>query len=95
MIHEESAFSHAGVLLNLLDDGDAIILVHVDVKSQNLFALVSSLIQERKTTKGSNCNIHLASKRFVNVWGHISLVYTQLNGFWELLDMAEWYSQNN
>jgi hypothetical protein len=40
---------------------------------------------------GEKSNIHVSEKRFSNIWGHITLVYSQLNGFWELMDMADWY----
>jgi hypothetical protein len=35
-------------------------------------------------------NVFLAEKRYGGIWGHISLVWMQLSGFWELLDIADW-----
>lgn len=92
MIHELNGFAHASRLLTLLDDGDAIILVHVDARksSTELYKRVVEWVSERTATLGRESNIFLAQYRFRNIWGHISLVLTQLSGFWELLDMADW-----
>jgi Core-2/I-Branching enzyme len=92
MIHEINGFPHAANLLEMLDDGDAIILIHVDArpKSQPLFVKLQSWIHKREKTIKRQSNIYFAEHRFFNIWGHISLVFTQLSGFWELLDMADW-----
>jgi hypothetical protein len=91
MVHDKSGFKQLFTLLELLDDGDAIILVHVDARpaSAALYSLLTNFIHQRRAKK-PECAIHLAKHRFSNIWGHISLVFTQLSGFWELLDMAEW-----
>ncbi|KAJ3413172.1 hypothetical protein HDV05_008375 [Chytridiales sp. JEL 0842] len=34
-------------------------------------------------------NVHLTSHRYAGMWGHVSLVWMQLSGYWELLDMAD------
>ena len=90
MIHELAGFPQVEALLNTLDDGDAIILIHVDArpKSQPLHTLITTWIHQRLLSTPTN--IHLARHRFFNIWGHISLVFTQLGGFWELADMADW-----
>ncbi|KAI8903508.1 core-2/I-branching enzyme-domain-containing protein [Gorgonomyces haynaldii] len=87
MIHELSGLPHVQHLLERLDDGHAIILVHVDArpKSSSLYYQLQHWIYKR-----GSAHIHLAKNRFKNVWGHISLVFTQLSGFWELLDLADW-----
>ncbi|KAJ3358871.1 hypothetical protein HDU91_005092 [Kappamyces sp. JEL0680] len=91
MVHEKKGFDQLVNTLEILDDGYAIILIHVDARTgcNELFAMIDRWIRKRKGTN-PDCAIHLAKKRFFNIWGHISLVYTQLSGFWELLDMAEW-----
>ena len=91
MVHEKNGFNQLTKTLELLDDGDAIILIHVDARPQSneLFSLIDSWITLRKKSN-KDCAIHLAKKRFSNIWGHISLVFTQLSGFWELFDMARW-----
>ncbi|KAJ1555957.1 hypothetical protein HK405_009935, partial [Cladochytrium tenue] len=35
-------------------------------------------------------NVFLAQYSYRGMWGHISLVWMQLSGFWELLDLADW-----
>lgn len=92
MIHELHGFPHAVYLLDLLDDGDAIILIHIDArpKSSPLIPKLTSWLSNRKQSLGRDPNIHFAQHRYFNIWGHISLVFTQLSGFWELLDMADW-----
>jgi hypothetical protein len=92
MVHEKNGFKQLCSTLEILDDGDAIILIHVDGRAQSneLFGLIDAWIQKRKESTNPSSAIHLAKKRFSNIWGHISLVFTQLSGFWELLDMADW-----
>jgi hypothetical protein len=92
MIHELNGHLHAENLLSILDDGDAIILIHVDAraKSQQLYNIMQLWINNREKDIGRVPNIYLSKTRFGNIWGHISLVFTQLSGFWELLDMADW-----
>lgn len=91
MVHEKRGFQQLCTTLELLDDGDAIILIHVDARTQSneFFGLIQTWIRKRKDIRGDSA-IHLAKKRFSNIWGHISLVFTQLSGFWELLDIADW-----
>ena len=92
MIHEYNGFPHVQLLLKMLDDGDAIILIHVDArpKSNALYTKMESWIAERTKELDRPSNIFMAKYRFNNIWGHVSLVLTQLSGFWELLDMADW-----
>lgn len=35
-------------------------------------------------------NVYLAQNRYRGTWGHVSLVWMELSGFWELLDLADW-----
>jgi Core-2/I-Branching enzyme len=32
----------------------------------------------------------MAKRRFSNIWGHSTLLFTELSGFFELRDLAEW-----
>ncbi|KAL2918116.1 Xylosyltransferase 2 [Polyrhizophydium stewartii] len=92
MVHEEAGFKQLSKLIDTLDDGDAIILIHVDnrKRSAGLQDLLDKLIRQRERRLGRPTNVFLANYRFCNIWGHSSLVLTQLSGFWELLDMADW-----
>lgn len=91
MVHDKAGLNQLKMLLEILDDGDAIILIHVDARKQSqiLHTSLTTWIDQRKSNR-PHSSIFLAKYRFFNIWGHISLVYTQLSGFWELLDLAEW-----
>jgi hypothetical protein len=91
MAHDHKGFEQLKKLLQILDDGDAITLIHVDAKahSNSLHTDITRWVELRKELN-PECAIYMAKTRFHNVWGHISLVFTQLSGFWELLDMADW-----
>jgi hypothetical protein len=90
MVHEMKGFSNLVELLDILDDGDAIILIHVDGKSGSakLYSKIEEWIKNKKALQESN--VHLAKFRMHNLWGHSSLVLTQLSGFWELKELADW-----
>ncbi|KAH6579667.1 hypothetical protein BASA61_010099 [Batrachochytrium salamandrivorans] len=91
MVHEEAGLHQLKMLIDLLDDGNAIMLLHVDQSATHLYDLITAYLDDRKkSSTAPKGNIFLAQHRFANTWGHISLVYTQLSGFWELLDMAQW-----
>jgi hypothetical protein len=91
MAHDKNGFPALIKLLDLLDDGDAIILIHIDARSNSdsLFNSIDEYVEERKLSR-PNSAIFMAHHRIANIWGHISLVLTQLSGFWELLDLADW-----
>ncbi|KAJ3295422.1 hypothetical protein HK104_002685 [Borealophlyctis nickersoniae] len=92
LVHEIAGFKQLETLIDILDDGTAILLIHVDSRSSDLHLLVSDLLQTREKTlhNGSKGNIHLTKHRAAGAWGHISLVYAQLLGFFELRDLADW-----
>ncbi|KAJ3107951.1 hypothetical protein HDU96_007712 [Phlyctochytrium bullatum] len=100
MCHGKSAnLENVINLLNILDDGSAIILIHVDQKSEDLYNEVSKYVKEREAAMNRKLrpgqdpqlgNVFMAQSRFHGYWGHISLVWMQLSGFWELLDLADW-----
>jgi hypothetical protein len=91
MVHEKKGFDQLVETLEILDDGHAITLIHVDAKAScgELFSMIDRWITARKE-KDHNSAVYLAKTRFCNIWGHISLVNTQLSGFWELMDIADW-----
>ncbi|ORY33632.1 hypothetical protein BCR33DRAFT_791425 [Rhizoclosmatium globosum] len=94
-------------LIEELDDGSAVFLIHVDKKSEDLKAAVIDMIASREKALKSQLkktngeinswdptdvpgNVFMTSKSYEISWGHGSLMWCQLNGFWELLDLAEW-----
>ncbi|KAJ8325689.1 Xylosyltransferase 2 [Batrachochytrium dendrobatidis] len=91
MVHEDAGLHQLKMLIDLLDDGNAIILIHVDKSAQDLYIRISEYLADRSySSTAPKGNLFLAQNRFANTWGHISLVYTQLSGFWELVDLADW-----
>ncbi|KAI8850052.1 hypothetical protein BC829DRAFT_171731 [Chytridium lagenaria] len=90
------------LLTSLLDDGTAVFLVHVDLRAESeaLYRGIHEWIEERN--RGINekrkrrrlppgpGNVFLAKNRYAAIWGHVSMVYVQLSGGWELVDLAEW-----
>jgi hypothetical protein len=91
MVHDEADMSNIQFLINLLDDGSAILLIHVDKSADTLHAQLKAWLRERASKKKrSSERVHLAKNRIKGMWGHFSLVLMELSGFWELLDLAEW-----
>ncbi|KAJ3032967.1 hypothetical protein HDV00_006876, partial [Rhizophlyctis rosea] len=93
LVHEVLGAPQLEMLIDILDDGNALILIHVDARSQQLHNNLDQYIKKREFQKGQRVgrgNVHLAQKRFPCIWGHSSLVLAQLSGFWELRDLAEW-----
>ncbi|KAJ3259785.1 hypothetical protein HDU77_001654 [Chytriomyces hyalinus] len=101
-------------LIEELDDGSAIILVHVDADEQS--SELRDGIQDFIATREAELtdhdrirnfrnlgieqdsfnpdsvsgNVVLAKKSYEVTWGHGSIVWAQMNGFFELQDLAEW-----
>jgi hypothetical protein len=80
-------------LVNLLDDGSAIVMIHVDLGSVSLYDRTLRWLSYRnqlKTQSGHDVNVYLSHSRHRGMWAHVSLIRMQLSGFWELYDLAEW-----
>ncbi|KAJ3094197.1 hypothetical protein HDU96_001793 [Phlyctochytrium bullatum] len=100
MIHGDSSIiENVGFLLKQLDDGSAIILIHVDTQSDDLYDTVNYFIKQREAEMNAinrpnsapvPGNVFMATHRYRGRWGHISLMWMQLSGFFELMDMADW-----
>ncbi|KAJ3104686.1 hypothetical protein HDU97_008962 [Phlyctochytrium planicorne] len=101
MVHgDQSAIENVKYLVEQLDDGSAIILIHVDLRYDELYEAIKSYIAQRETYMNAIIrpnsqpvpgNVFISTSRYKGRWGHISLVWMQLNGFWELLDLADWH----
>ncbi|KAJ3397427.1 Beta-1,3-galactosyl-O-glycosyl-glycoprotein beta-1,6-N-acetylglucosaminyltransferase 4 [Lobulomyces angularis] len=89
LTHEITSFHNIKLLINKLSTKDSIILIHVDLKSTELKISLENLLQERKSL-GLLDNVFLQKKSFGVIWGHISVVHAQLEGYFELMDLAEW-----
>jgi hypothetical protein len=87
LAQERAGFDQLKSLLEILDDGQAIILIHVERNMNQLYLEIENYITQRKVKFQ---NIYLAKNRYQNTPGHVSLVYTYLSGFFELRDIADW-----
>lgn len=71
-------------LLKVVDDGNAFILIQID---QRIYQMVqkelSSLLKQSR-------NIIVAKTLYLHVQGHISKLFSLLNGYFELMDAATW-----
>ncbi|KAJ3100816.1 hypothetical protein HDU96_010206 [Phlyctochytrium bullatum] len=100
MVHGEAKMlENVMELIDQLDDGSAILLIHVDQKWKALHAAIAAYLEQREASINAKlrpnataepCNVFLAQNRFDGLWGHSSLVRMQLSGFWELMDLADW-----
>ncbi|KAJ3328051.1 hypothetical protein HDU76_010676 [Blyttiomyces sp. JEL0837] len=67
----------------------------VDGNDENMLVRRSTSGDSSSNGAGENIvfepgNVFLAKHRIVGAWSHISLVWMELSGYWELLDMAKW-----
>ncbi|KAJ3102005.1 hypothetical protein HDU97_000918 [Phlyctochytrium planicorne] len=100
MVHGKVATLESIInILNVIDDGSAVVLIHVDQKANELYEEVKKHVAAREKKMNEKLrpkadpepgNIFMAQTRFHGYWGHVSLVWMQLSGFWELLDLADW-----
>ncbi|KAJ3212040.1 Xylosyltransferase 2 [Dinochytrium kinnereticum] len=100
MVHgNKTTIENVKNLIDIIDDGSAIILIHVDLKSRELYGAIQELITLRDALMNEKIrpnqppipgNVHLATNRYDGLWGHASLVNIEVSGFWELLDLADW-----
>ncbi len=64
-------------------------MVHVDIKSPLLKDSLTEFIRDRLLA-GHDDNVFLQTRCFGIIWGHISIVHAQIQGFFELMDLANW-----
>ena len=72
-------------MMDALYSHEAIYLIHVDAHYPEFKKKVMDWV---KTTKWDN--VYVMSKSFYGQWGGSSLVFMELEGFFQLMDMAEW-----
>ncbi|KAJ3007785.1 hypothetical protein HKX48_008927, partial [Thoreauomyces humboldtii] len=96
MIHKVSLWDQTKLLINRLDDGTAVFLIHIDPLATGLEVTVEQWVRGRDAKRQARDgglevgNVFLAHTMYEGMWGHASLVWMQLSGFWELLDLANW-----
>ncbi|KAJ3195497.1 Xylosyltransferase 2 [Irineochytrium annulatum] len=104
MCHGDT-FENVRELIEQLDDGSALILIHVDGKAlvppvnSYLHGNLTDYVRHREKQMNAKLrpgetpvpgNVFMAKTRFEGLWGHSSLVRMQLSGFWELADLGDW-----
>jgi hypothetical protein len=91
LIQEHHGFTQFKLLMELLDDSQAIFLVHVDKFDDHLYKVIKEHVDGRKKADPEGVgNIFMAKNRYRVTHHHIDQVYIQLSGFWELFDLADW-----
>ena len=91
LVQDIGAVEQLQVLLDVLKDG--VILLQVDATPQNAPVLpaVNAMLSERqKQNVERDQNVYIASTSYKHIFGHISVLFSHLNGFFELLDLVDW-----
>ncbi|KAI8923713.1 hypothetical protein BC831DRAFT_513977 [Entophlyctis helioformis] len=68
---------------------DALIIYHVDQRRQELYLKMRAWLLGNKELK-KDCNVLLLSNPFRVHWGHVSIVFSHLETFFQLQDIASW-----
>ncbi|KAJ3206082.1 hypothetical protein HDU67_008406 [Dinochytrium kinnereticum] len=92
--------------INKLDDGSAIFLIHVETTSKPLINAIrkrvkpnrviserrgmTSLQHQNASGKMFSDHVYLMEKQYRAISDHASMVWMQLNGYFQLLDLANW-----
>ncbi|KAI9095526.1 core-2/I-branching enzyme-domain-containing protein [Phlyctochytrium arcticum] len=90
MLHDIQTFNQSQKLIEQLDDGTAVFLVHIDKRASVLRKSFLEWVDLRNSKLKKLGNVFVAKTSFEGMWGHASLVWMQLSGYWELLDLADW-----
>ncbi|KAJ3205198.1 hypothetical protein HDU67_008987 [Dinochytrium kinnereticum] len=98
--NDEGLLPNMKHLIDELDDGSAIILIHVDVEATQFHTQLQNFIQQREQLIPRNPskpiepgNVFLATSRFKITppdAPNEGVLWSFLAGMWELLDMAVW-----
>lgn len=89
-VSDDQGYNQLIKLIDTLDDGHAIILIHVILELDIQLEKIRKFVDKRKLKKGRSGNVHLAKTRFSHIHGHSSFLFAELAGFFELRDLAEW-----
>ncbi len=100
MFHDPNSLENLKNLIDIVDDGElAVILIHIDEKAaehtdalkQYILSRHAKLSPSSDLSRDSDIhNIFLFNKNHKIIYGHVSMVFTQLDGFWALEQLAEW-----
>jgi hypothetical protein len=90
-LHNQNAIRQLYKLLGILNDGQAVIIIHVPIKKDELYNLVLKYVNSLPAnTTGPKSHIHICSRRFHDTPGHSSKLFSQISAYFELLDIAYW-----
>lgn len=89
LAHDIASAENIKLLITKLDSKDSIVMIHVDVKSPELRDSLLEFIRDRLSS-GRDDNVFLQTRCFGIIWGHVSIVHAQIQGFFELIDLADW-----
>lgn len=91
LILAHDSFENLVNLLAAILDRHVTILVHIDAKNPHLKERLLKFLESKckYNSKSLYHRIKLMKKSFVGLWGHSSLVFAQLAGFFELLQLNQ------
>lgn len=72
-------------MMDALYSTEAIYLIHVDANFPDFKEEIKEWVEYSKFN-----NVHVMKASFYGQWGSSSLVFIELEGFFQLIDMAEW-----
>lgn len=87
MIQDYETFIQLENLLNIVNDGHAFILIQID---KRIYTKVESRLESLIKQSRHHNNIIIAKTRYIHIDGHISRLFSLLNGYFELMDAASW-----
>jgi hypothetical protein len=84
LVKSKNALKNLENLLKVVNDGDACILIQVDLR------IFHKIEQELSNILKQSRNIIVAKTGYLHIPGHSSGLFSMLNGYFELLDAASW-----
>ena len=79
MVHEKA--ENVAALLDALADPEVFVYIHIDLSSPQAFhQQIRDLVKERQ-------DVAIMPNPFAVTWGHISLIWTEIRAFFDLLDL--------
>jgi hypothetical protein len=89
LVHKD--YDNVVSLLESIVDPYVTILIHVDGKSPSLKKQLLELLSKKAQEDENYKRVRIMKRSFCGVWGHSTLVFAQLAGFFELMSMnTEW-----
>lgn len=77
-------------LMQSLYSSDGLYMIHIDAKVPKLQSDIDQWLKQNEKVLEKNKNVFLMKDPFELQWGSSSIVMAQLEGFFQLLDLATW-----